>query len=76
MDKLDHILHDWDQRDDYNDELKEWYCVSCEHGPMAEKLTRCTRCGTRQGTEWDEWTEELDPEIAEQSALDLEEFDN
>ena len=27
------------------DYINDWYCQDCEHGPMSEGDSHCTRCG-------------------------------
>ena len=51
MDRLDEILSNIDLEEEKT-EIKEeyvddWYCQDCEHGPMAENDTHCSRCGTK-----------------------------
>jgi len=53
MDRLDEILSNIDLEDEKT-EIKEeyvddWYCQDCEHGPMSEGDTHCSRCGTKNG---------------------------
>ena len=49
MDEWDKILNDValeETKDEYAD---EWFCESCEMGPMTEKEDKCTRCGAKSG---------------------------
>jgi len=53
MDRLDEILSSIDLEEEKT-EIKEeyvddWYCQDCEHGPMTEHDTHCSRCGTKNG---------------------------
>jgi hypothetical protein len=53
MDRLDEILSNIDLEEEKT-EIKEeyvddWYCQDCEHGPMTEGDTHCSRCGTKNG---------------------------
>lgn len=53
MDRLDEILSNIDLEEEKT-EIKEeyvddWYCQDCEHGPMSEGDTHCSRCGTKNG---------------------------
>jgi Zn finger protein HypA/HybF involved in hydrogenase expression len=53
MDRLDEILSNIDLEEEKT-EIKEeyvddWYCQDCEHGPMTEHDTHCSRCGTKNG---------------------------
>ncbi len=48
----------------------EWWCIECEHGPMAEKEDRCSRCGAKSGKVYnndsDGWEEpEVEDEVEE-----------
>ena len=53
MDRLDEILSSIDleeEKTEIKDEyVDDWYCQDCEHGPMAENDTHCTRCGCKNG---------------------------
>ena len=53
MDDLDNILSTIDLEEEkleVEDEfVDDWYCQDCEHGPMTEKDTNCSRCGVRNG---------------------------
>ena len=53
MDRLDEILSSIDLEEEKT-EIKEeyvddWYCQDCEHGPMTESDSHCTRCGCKNG---------------------------
>ena len=53
MDRLDEILSSIDLEEEKT-EIKEeyvddWYCQDCEHGPMTESDSHCTRCGVKNG---------------------------
>jgi hypothetical protein len=53
MDRLDEILSNIDLEEEKT-EIKEeyvddWYCQDCEHGPMTEHDTHCSRCGCKNG---------------------------
>jgi Zn finger protein HypA/HybF involved in hydrogenase expression len=53
MDRLDEILSNIDLEEEKT-EIKEeyvddWYCEDCEHGPMTEHDTHCSRCGCKNG---------------------------
>ena len=53
MDRLDEILSNIDLEEEKT-EIKEeyvddWYCQDCEHGPMSEGDTHCSRCGCKNG---------------------------
>ena len=51
MDELDHILTDIDlEEEKLETEEKDWYCGDCEHGPMMDGDTHCSRCGAKHGT--------------------------
>ena len=70
-------LDDWDKilNDVASDETKEeyadeWWCVECEHGPMTEKETTCSRCGIKNSKVYDEeptgWEDEdIESEVEE-----------
>ena len=48
MDELDHILTNIDlEEEKLETEEKDWYCGDCEHGPMMDSDTHCSRCGTK-----------------------------
>ena len=48
-----------------------WWCLECEHGPMTEKETKCSRCGAKNGkfyndeelTGWED--EDIESEVEE-----------
>ena len=52
-------------------ESEDWWCMDCEHGPMAEKENKCSRCGARSGKVYDEehmdgWEDEdIESEVEE-----------
>jgi hypothetical protein len=69
-------MDDWDKiLNDVLDETKEeyaddWWCSSCEHGPMTDKETKCSRCGARSGKIYDNdsdgWEDEnIESEVEE-----------
>ena len=41
-------------------EEKDWYCGSCEHGPMMENDTNCTRCGVEHSANSHHWLTVID----------------
>ena len=53
MDRLDEILSSIDLEEEKTQVKEEyvddWYCQDCEHGPMTESESHCTRCGTKNG---------------------------
>jgi len=53
MDRLDEILSNIDleeEKTEIKDEyVDDWYCQDCEHGPMTEHDTHCSRCGCKNG---------------------------
>ena len=73
MDRLDEILSNIDLEDEKT-EIKEeyvddWYCQDCEHGPMTEGDTHCSRCGCKNGEAYAEetgWEEEDEMEGVEE----------
>jgi hypothetical protein len=73
MDRLDEILSNIDLEEEKT-EIKEeyvddWYCQDCEHGPMTESDTNCTRCGCKNGEAYAEetgWEEEDEMEGVEE----------
>jgi hypothetical protein len=74
MDRLDEILSSIDLEEEKT-EIKEeyvddWYCQDCEHGPMTEGDTHCSRCGTKNGeaysVEETGWEEEDEMEGVEE----------
>ena len=70
MDDWDKILNDVvleETKDEYAD---EWWCNQCEHGPMTEKESKCSRCGARSGKIYDNdsdgWEDEnIESEVEE-----------
>ena len=71
MDELDNILTDIDLEEEKLDtEEKDWYCQDCEHGPMMDKETHCSRCGVKHGVHHEEemtgWEDEdIESEVEE-----------
>jgi len=71
MDELDNILTDIDLEEEKLDtEEKDWYCQDCEHGPMMDKETHCSRCGVKHGVRHEEemtgWEDEdIESEVEE-----------
>ena len=73
MDRLDEILSNIDLEEEKT-EIKEeyvddWYCQDCEHGPMTEHDTHCSRCGCKNGEVYAEetgWEEEDEMEGVEE----------
>ena len=53
MDDLDKILDSInleEEKLEVEDEfVDDWYCMDCEHGPMTESDSHCTRCGVKNG---------------------------
>ena len=53
MDELDKILDSInleEEKLEVEDEfVDDWYCMDCEHGPMTESDSHCTRCGVKNG---------------------------
>ena len=48
MADLDNILNNIDlEEQKIEAEEKDWYCQDCEHGPMMDDDTHCTRCGEK-----------------------------
>ena len=51
MDDLDKILDSInleEEKLEVEDEfVDDWYCMGCEHGPMTESDSHCTRCGAK-----------------------------
>ena len=70
MDDLDNILSSIDlEEDKLETEEKDWYCGDCEHGPMMDGDTHCSRCGTKHGHHEEEmtgWEEEDEMEVVEE----------
>ena len=70
MDDLDKILSDVALEEE-KQQVEEWWCEDCEHGPMTEKEDKCSRCGTRSGkvhheeelTGWED--EDIESEVEE-----------
>jgi len=69
-------LNDWDKilcdvnLEEEKEYADDWWCSSCEHGPMTEKETRCSRCGEKNGKVCDEeptgWEDEdIESEVEE-----------
>ena len=52
-------------------EEKDWYCGTCEHGPMMDNDTNCSRCGEKHSasrhkeemTGWED--EDIEAEVEE-----------
>ena len=71
MEDLDNILSNIDlEEDKLETEEKDWYCGDCEHGPMMDNDTHCSRCGAKHGTHKDEemtgWEDEdIEAEVEE-----------
>jgi len=75
MDDIDKILSSIDLEDEKKEVDEEfvddWYCQDCEHGPMTEKDTHCSRCGMKNGsvqpeeelTGWED--EDIESEVEE-----------
>ena len=52
MDDWDNILGGLETEEhDYDG---EWYCQSCEFGPMTEAMKKCDRCGEKKDTKYAE----------------------
>ena len=52
MDDWDNILGGLEtEKDEYDG---EWYCQSCEFGPMTEAMKKCDRCGEKKDTKYAE----------------------
>ena len=50
MADLDNILSNIDlEEQKMETEEKDWYCDTCEHGPMMDNDTNCSRCGEKHG---------------------------
>jgi uncharacterized paraquat-inducible protein A len=69
LDDWDKILSDVDLEEE-KDHTDDWWCSSCEHGPMTEKETKCSRCGTKNGKVYNEeptgWEDEdIESEVEE-----------
>ena len=70
MEDLDKILGDIAQEEETKDYADEWWCMDCEHGPMAEKENKCSRCGAKHGKHYEEemtgWEDEdIESEVEE-----------
>ena len=72
IDELDNILNTIDLEEEKLDveENEEWYCEDCEHGPMAEKENKWSRCGAKHGKHYEEemtgWEDEdIESEVEE-----------
>ena len=73
IDDLDNILNTIDleeELEETEDTAKDWYCNDCEHGPMMDSDTHCTRCGAKHGkthpeemTGWED--EDIESEVEE-----------
>ena len=74
MDELDRILSDVaieEERLEVEEEdQQDWYCTDCEHGPMMDNDTHCSRCGARhkahkeeEMTGWED--EDIESEVEE-----------
>ena len=72
MDELDKILNDVAIEEERLsvEENEDWYCQECEHGPMMESDSHCTRCGAKQKysqpeelTGWED--EDIEAEVEE-----------
>ena len=73
MDDLDNILSSIDLEEELietEDKAKDWYCGDCEHGPMMDADTNCTRCGAKHSSHQEEemtgWEEEDEMEGVEE----------
>jgi len=71
MDELDNILSNIDLEEEKLDtEDKDWYCGDCEHGPMMDSDTHCSRCGAKHSSHHEEemtgWEDEdIESEVEE-----------
>ena len=71
MEDLDNILSNIDlEEDKLETEEKDWYCGDCEHGPMMDDDTNCSRCGAKHGVKHKEemtgWeSEDIESEVEE-----------
>ena len=72
MDDLDNILTNIDlEEEKLETEEKDWYCNDCEHGPMMDGDTHCSRCGEKHSanhheeemTGWE--SEDIESEVEE-----------
>ena len=74
MDELDNILSNIDLEEE-KAEVKEnyadeWWCMDCEHGPMMDSDTNCSRCGAKHSSHHEEemtgWEDEdIESEVEE-----------
>jgi len=70
MADIDKLLTDIALEEEKHDQ-EDWYCDDCEHGPMTEKETHCSRCGIKnQHGRYDEeitgWEDEdIESEVEE-----------
>ena len=70
QDDIDKILSDAILEEEKLDKEELW-CLECEHGPMTEKETKCSRCGAKNGkfyndeelTGWED--EDIESEVEE-----------
>ena len=74
LDDLDNILNSIDLEEEkleIDEEFKEdWFCDDCEHGPMMDSDSHCTRCGAKhkysQPEELTGWEDEdIEAEVEE-----------
>ena len=73
MEDLDNILSNIDLEEELKeteDTAKDWYCGDCEHGPMMDNDTHCTRCGAKHSSHQQEemtgWEDEdIESEVEE-----------
>ena len=73
MDDIDNILSNIDLEEELietEDTAKDWYCDDCEHGPMMDGDTHCSRCGAKHSyhqeeemTGWED--EDIESEVEE-----------
>jgi hypothetical protein len=73
MDELDKILSDGAIEEErlLVEDNEDWFCQECEHGPMTEKESKCSRCGAKSGkpyreeeaTGWED--EDIESEVEE-----------
>ena len=73
IDELDNILNTIDLEEEKLDveENEEWYCEDCEHGPMAEKENKCSRCGAKHGKHYEEEMTGLEDEDIESEVEEI-----
>ena len=70
MADIDKLLNDIALEEEKHEE-KDWYCEDCEHGPMMETETHCSRCGVKHShgkydeelTGWED--EDIESEVEE-----------